>query len=502
VRTAASGVKPTFILMSGRMVAFAATFLLPVVLARVLTPAEFGTYRQLFLLYATLYYIAQFGIAESLYYFLPSASTCAGRYLANAMFCLAATGLAGFLFLQGARGALAGWLNNPALEQYTVLVGVFLLLMLIASVLEITMVTRGRYLLASATYGISDVARAAAFAIPAAVFRRIDALLAGAILFAALRLIVTLGYVARTFRGDLGPDQGALRRQLHYTVPFGVAVVLEICQANLHLFAVSYYVDAATFAIYAVGCLQVPIVDLVATSAGNVMMVRMADGRQAGRPSQSLTIWREGVRHLALVLVPLVVLLIVVAEPLIVLLFTGQYRAAAPIFTIWSLAILPAIFMTDAALRAHAQTRVLVVLNAVRLAVVALGIHWSITTFGLAGAVVVTLVAAVVTKVLALTRVARVLDVPAGTLVPWTSLGAIALAAVVAGTIAAALVAAIPGPALPALAITTAVYAAVYFAFIWRLGALTPRERRALAERLQQWIGQSYVWNSGHRQPE
>src|SRR5687768_7443469 len=75
----ASGIKPTLLLTSGRMVAFAATFFVPVVLARVLSQAEFGTYKQLFLVYATLYYVAQFGIAESLFYFVPSACRQAGR---------------------------------------------------------------------------------------------------------------------------------------------------------------------------------------------------------------------------------------------------------------------------------------------------------------------------------------------------------------------------------------------------------------------------------------
>ena len=33
--------------------------------------AEFGTYKQLFLIYATLFGVAQLGMAESLYYFIP-----------------------------------------------------------------------------------------------------------------------------------------------------------------------------------------------------------------------------------------------------------------------------------------------------------------------------------------------------------------------------------------------------------------------------------------------
>jgi O-antigen/teichoic acid export membrane protein len=459
--------------MSGRMVAFAATFLLPVVLARALTQTEFGTYKQLFLLYATLYYIAQFGIAESLFYFLPSASTMAGRYLTNAMACLAVTGVACLVFLDAAAGALARWLNNPAIAQYTTLVGVFLLLMLVSSVLEIAMVTRGRYLLASATYGVSDVSRAMFFAAPAVLFRSVHALLVGAVAFATVRLAITLGYLIRSFRAEMRPERVALVQQLRYTVPFGLATMMEICQANLHLFAVSYYVDAATFAIYAVGCLQVPIVDLVATSAGNVMMVRMTDDRRSGVTSDSLPIWQETVRHLALVLVPLVALLLITARPLIVLLFTEQYAAAAPIFMIWSLAILPAVFMTDAALRAYAQTRVLLLLNVVRLAFIAALIPFAITTFGLTGAVLLTVGATVLTKALGLMQVARVMRVTPGALIPWGTLGATAAASAIAAAVAYGALSTIALPAVGALALTTAVFGAVYLVCLSLFGVTT-----------------------------
>src|SRR5437879_12894336 len=58
--------KPTLVLMSGRSLAFAATFFIPMVLVRVFDQTEFGTYKQLFLIVSTLYGIAQLGMAESL----------------------------------------------------------------------------------------------------------------------------------------------------------------------------------------------------------------------------------------------------------------------------------------------------------------------------------------------------------------------------------------------------------------------------------------------------
>ena len=62
---------PAFRLVAGRVIGGVVSFAIPVVLARVLLPTAFGTYKQLFLIYMTLYGVAQLGAAESLYYFVP-----------------------------------------------------------------------------------------------------------------------------------------------------------------------------------------------------------------------------------------------------------------------------------------------------------------------------------------------------------------------------------------------------------------------------------------------
>src|SRR5207247_2598907 len=78
-------------------------------------------------------------------------------------------------------------------------------------------------------------------------------------------------------------DAALLRRQLAYAVPFQLSAIVEILQGNLHNYAVSHYFDAATFAIYSVGCLRIPLVDFVLNSVSNVMMVRMAEEIRDGR---------------------------------------------------------------------------------------------------------------------------------------------------------------------------------------------------------------------------
>ena len=75
--------RPTLALISGRTVGAAATFLLPLVLVRVFSPADFGTYRELFLIFTTVYLLGQFGLFETLYYFVPGRETTSAPFVAN-----------------------------------------------------------------------------------------------------------------------------------------------------------------------------------------------------------------------------------------------------------------------------------------------------------------------------------------------------------------------------------------------------------------------------------
>jgi O-antigen/teichoic acid export membrane protein len=186
------------------------------------------------------------------------------------------------------------------------MLGIYLTLTLGAAVLEIVMVSCHRYGWAALSYGVSDVARAACMIVPTLWSNRLEWLLSGAVVFAGARFCLMILYVAREFDGEIRADLGLLRAQLAYTLPFQAGAVLGVMHFSAHQYAVSARVDAATFAIYAVGCLQLPAVELIAGPACNVMMVQMGERRRDRRSDALLTIWRETTRRLALVLFPLV----------------------------------------------------------------------------------------------------------------------------------------------------------------------------------------------------
>jgi O-antigen/teichoic acid export membrane protein len=469
--------RPVMLLVAGRAVGFAATFVIPVVLSRVLAPAEFGTYKQLFLVFATLYGIAQLGMAESLYYFVPrshrGAQNDSGRYVANAVVTLCLSGVACLVLLHAARAPLASWLGNSELTHHLGLVGVLLALTLGAAGFEIALISRQKHVQAAVTYAASDVARSLLFVIPALKFGGVRAVIVGAVVFGAIRLAAMVVFLWREFDGGLRIDFGVWRRQLAYALPFALAVGLEVVQLNFHQYVVAARFDAVTFAIYAVGCLQIPLVDLVMTSTVNVMMVQMAEHARTGDRRAALALWHSTICKLAFLIVPLAAFLVVAAHQVIVALFTTRYLASVPIFTIWALSTtLPSALAVDGALRVYAQTRFLLFMNLLRLGVVVALIGWLLSTFGLSGAVLVTLIAAVVVKTVGVMRMAWVLDASFAELLPWRELTAITVRSLVAAAPAFWIAHSLPFPPFVLVACAAAAFAGTYLALSYASRAL------------------------------
>jgi O-antigen/teichoic acid export membrane protein len=324
------------------------------------------------------------------------------------------------------------------------------------------------------------------FIVPALWLRSLRAVFIGATLFAAFRLAVLLAALWREYGRDFRLDFPLWREQLAYALPFALAVGVEVVQQNYHQYVVASRFDAATFAIYAVGCLQIPLVDMIMTSTVNVMMVKMAEDSSHGKAAAGL--WHETICRLAFLMVPLSVFLLVIARNLIATLYTSTYLASVPIFMVWSLTILPSIFAVNGVLRVFAQTRFLLVMNILRLGIVALTIGWFISTFGMSGAVLVTLLSTAVVNLVGVGRIAHLLHLPFRESLPWSRLGGIAARAGIAAVPVVWMTHELALAPVVGLMAGGAVYGVIYFALSYGsliTGYFTPSAPVAEAVALQ-----------------
>jgi O-antigen/teichoic acid export membrane protein len=476
--------KPALTLMAGRTLGYAVLFLLPIILVRLFNQEQYGTYKQVFLLYGTILNLAQVGMSESLFYFLPGSSHEAGRYVGNSILALGCVSLltGGLLYLGG--DLIAHYMNNPALAPLMPLLAVFFILMLASYVLEIVMTARHQYSYAAASYGLSDVARAALTVAPALAFQTVAGVLYGAIVHAILRLSATLWYCFKEFGTSLRPHRSLMLRQIAYSLPFGLYVLFQTAQESVHLFVVSSWFDAMTFAIYSVGCLQIPLAEVVSASLVNVMMVGMVQAIREGREAAVVPIWHDTVRKLALLFFPFAVLLLITARDLITFLFTDAYAASVPVFRVWSLVLLLAAIPMDGLLRVYAQTPFLLYINVVKLLLVGGAIYWFVSEFGLIGATLITLLAMAAGKAMGLIRMMMHGHLTAANVLPWRSLLEIGLVATAAALPAWWITAQVSAPHVGRLVIATCTYGAAYVSLALLCGVI----RKSEQDRLLRWM--------------
>ncbi len=303
----------------------------------------------------------------------------------------------------------------------------------------------------------------------------------GAVGVAFLRAIVMFVYCRSEFGSNFKPDRALLRRQLAYALPFAAAVGVEILQASIPQYVVSWLYDPATFAIFAVGCLQIPLVDVAAGPTSDVMMVKMQERLAEGRSRAVLDIWLHTTEILSLLFFPLSIFAVVSAREIITLLYTPKYLASAPIFAVWSTLILLSALQVDGVMRVFAQTRFLLGLNVMRFLIIAGLIRWSLGEFHLTGPVITVLLAMVMFKFVALLRMRKLLEIGIGELMPWRNLSAILGAAGCAGAAAMAVESQMHAPTVLILVAMGLAFTAVYAALVWGFSLIGHEEKAALA---------------------
>ena len=364
-------------LMLARLAGAALTFGAPLVLARVLVPASYGTFKQAWLIIGTLYMVLPFGVTPSLYYFVPREPAHRDRYIAQALIFTTVLGaLAGSLLLL-ARPLLELQFHNPELDRHVPWVAALTFLYLAGTALDHAYNSLSRITAAAATRVATEGARAAAMIGGALVTRSLAGVFAGLTIALGVRAAATWVLLPR--RHGLRCSRSALRAQLGYALPFGLAFLAIIPQQQFHLYAVAAAVSAAAFSVYSVGCFQLPIVDVLYTPVSEVLQLGLAeDDRDGGRGG--LALFHEAVARLAFAFLPLMGVLFTCAPTLIAFLFTDRYAGAAPIFRIAIFSVALAALPLDGVMRARAQNHFMLAASIAKLAVtvplVLAGLHF------------------------------------------------------------------------------------------------------------------------------
>jgi O-antigen/teichoic acid export membrane protein len=458
-------------LMLARVLILAVTFATPLVLARVLIPASYGTFKLAWLWCTTLGHLLPMGLMPSLVYFVPRHPQRRDHFIAHALIVTTALGIAAgaLLYLFGARVALA--MHQPELAAQMHWVALFTALYVSGSTMDAIPFAQGRIKLSAALRFAYEGTQAIGIIAGALVTGSVTGAMAGVVAGTAFRAVACWVMVLREH--GLPISREILRGQLAYAVPFGFAFGIIYLQQQFHQYYVAANVGAAIFAIYAVGCFQLPIVDMLYTPVSEVLQLGIAEYDRDGDRTGPARLMREAVGKLAFVFIPTMVLLYVCAPTLLTFLFTDRYRDSVSIFR-FAIFVIPLYALPlEGVMRARAQNVFLLATSIVKLAltvpVVIAGFH----LFGLRGAIGGYLVAEATTRMILLLRAAALLGGLRAVL-PWRTLALQTLSATVAAPVGAIALRVTHGPAMVRLSVCGVATAVVYLAALRATGELPP----------------------------
>jgi len=372
---------------------------------------------------------------------------------------------------------IGDYFGNPDLPRHLALLSAWLTLNLLAKVPEAGYITLERTRAIAMNIGIFESLKFAL--VVAALWRRmgIDGLLWALVAGSLLRLVVLLWGL----RGEIGfGGATALRDQFAYSMSLWLPGLFNNAGIYAHQYIVGYFFDPAQYAIYAVACFQIPLMGVLGTSVGEVLLVRATQYREEGRENEILRVWQNACRKSFLVYLPVAIGLAVLAEPLIVTLFTKNYAASAPLFAVIVLTLPFQATFQDSVLRAFAAMRAYGLFYVLRVALsIGLGVagaRW----FGLMGAAVSVFTALLALNLCQLAYLARLLRVPFTRSMPWPELGQITGFSVVAAIPAAGCAWGLRAWPLAALGAGLASFGCVFLGLAWKSRLLRPEEKEAI----------------------
>jgi O-antigen/teichoic acid export membrane protein len=481
----------TIWLIAAKTAAFAFTIAIPLLLVRRMPQHEFGLYKQIFLVINSAVTMLPLGFGMTAFYFLPRDEQHRNHTVFNiVLFTTAVATLFGAV-VSLFPSLLILLFKEPAVVAFAPWIGVIIFLWVVGSFLEIVTVANQDIGIATVAIVATQITRAALFVTAAIAAGTIPALIFAALVQGILQVGALGAYLGRRFPGFWRSiDVSFFRRQLAYSLPFGVAGLMYSLQTDLHNYFVSQRFGPSAYAIYSIGCFQLPLFGILAESVGSVMIPRVSLLQHQQRPREIVLLTARVMRKLAAVYFPTYAFLLVMRHEFITALFTTRYAASIPLFAV-NLTLIPlGVLLADPIMRAYEEHRhFLLKLHGTLVVAMVAALSLSLGRFGLMGAITVVVVANAAARFATLAKAARILDAQPRDIVLLTDVGKIGVAAATAALLASVTRVVASGlPALVSLVLCAVCYGVCYASAAVLLQVPTSEEREFVFNYLRRFM--------------
>ncbi len=449
-----------------------------VVLTRILTKEDFGLLTFLLMLYTSVITVAHLGLPESIFYFFEKVAPDARKNFAlltgRTLFRLS---LGASLFLLAFNFIAPYW----GFETRGLVLPLILLVLLELPTLPMPniLIAIDRAKQAAWLNVISSIIQFAVLTVPAILNQPLRIIVFALLGYGVLRFYLSAFLFLKNFpgRGEALP-RGMVGEQLRYSIPVGIAQIIWGINRQIDKYIVAAFLPVTVYAVYVVGSWEIPIIPTIAYSVASVMMPSLVNHFLNREKPEMLALWRQAIRKVSILVLPLTVMLLLVAEEFIAVLFSKSYIDAALPFRIYTLILLHRVAAYTSLLKAIDETRTITIS-----AVLLLGSNIVLSiplvmVMGIAGPPTATLLANLISWIYILTRIRKSLSIEFREVFPFGFYGKTLAVAVLSAVPVYLLGNAIETPLLIALVWKSLAYLGLYALTATLLGIVKKEDWR------------------------
>lgn len=317
------------------------TFLLAIILVRLLPQEIFGSFQQVFMIYFFISGVLSFQLDSSIFYFIPKYGKPERRKILTQSIILSMGSalIISVIMFFGAK-FISEFIGNKELYYLIRSFSIYPLGERILFIIPAFMISLEKAFNAGIYILLSSFAR---FAIV------ILFILAGADLgltfFALSIFIVVLAIVGciDMFRktekfGDI-LDIDSFMEQIKFCSPLIVTAVVGTISLQLDKILISRAFSPGIYAVYSCGAFELPIISLLTISITSAIMPDLVKYFECGKTVEGLYLWQEAARKCSFLIFPCAVFFFFTASDLVIVLFGINYLSASLPFRIYLCAL-------------------------------------------------------------------------------------------------------------------------------------------------------------------
>jgi len=330
-----------------------------VVLVHVMSQEMVGQWKVLMQINMLVINVFILGLPMGLLYFVPRASDNErGVYIVQTMVGVFVLGLVAAAALIITSPFIATVYKQPDLAGLLPLLAVFVLFQMAVGYTRRLFLLYNRTILMAALIIADPAGVLFCFAVPAMLGYGLRVSILWLIAFAAVRTVFTVAFALQGVRwADFRFSPRLIGAQLWYAIPLGIAQAIPVIAKNVDKLIMPIYLDAKTYAIYAIGANEVPLAWILSGAIAVVIQPRLAVMHRDGDREGLLNLWREATVRAALLVLPFFALLVAVSDKVFILFFTEQYKNGVWLFRTYLLMIPLYITMQRTVLAAFGKTK-------------------------------------------------------------------------------------------------------------------------------------------------